>query len=899
MTVRALLPIFAAVLFVIFPADAQIGCPSAQPVPPELRLPVTLPPGEPVAFERQVLSYFSKYEYRKLGWCSDKEVRDTGPFIDNTSYGTHTAVRIYYSPEVIKWLTDGRQDAPPDGAVIIKEQYGPAAPAAKYQSLSDQSLRPTDWTFMIRKASASKDGWFWGEVWSTPAMPNSPTQYPNAGFDLYCLRCHASAEKAYTFSSLKNIKAFPGDPITFKVDDSWRRPSFDRLQSALVPKPLEFAQLDYGDAQKRVLLLQREEKSQPKPAPDTVEMSRLKFVPPSGITQLQSLPPEPLDHAGTTKDGVPQFLTSDNCLGCHSAATTPPGGPSMWIAQGPGINVSPYGEWRWSPMGLAGRDPIFYAQLESELAYVSRLPDKGLPQTVINTCMQCHGAMGKRAFAAEHPNQNFQVDFVTERDPAQKGFRYGGLARDGISCAVCHHIADDGKPLDYFLEHYINGKFEVTKPEEIHGPFADDVLAPETMKAALGTAPKYNSFVESSRLCGSCHTIQLPVVDGHPSQQSVEQNTYIEWLNSQYQNEYGPPNPRAKTCQDCHMKGSYANEALEISVPQIQSRIALVQDKTYPMAEYLLPLDKIDVRYREQGYRRHELLGLNGFLLEMFGQFSDTLGVRTADYMSLATNDLQTAVGNVVQQAQHEAASMAISAAVSGGQLTADVSVTSLAGHRFPSGVGFRRAFLEFDVVDTDGKAVFSSGRTDSSGVILGAAGQPLPTEFFVGNQSQPHFDEKHPITNSGQVQIFEELTTDADGNFTTSFLRRDKVVKDNRLLPIGWSARGPDPSAPREFLEETHAIGTNSDPNYENGEGTAKVRYQIALPGGVDFSKLRVEATLYYQSIPPYYLRDRFGGANGPATKRLEYFVSHLSLAGTPFENWKLRVASATTTVR
>ena len=30
------------------------------------------------------------------------------------------------------------------------------------------------------------------------------------------------------------------------------------------------------------------------------------------------------------------------------------------------VNISPYGEWRASPMGLAGRDPVFYAQLESE-----------------------------------------------------------------------------------------------------------------------------------------------------------------------------------------------------------------------------------------------------------------------------------------------------------------------------------------------------------------------------------------------------------------------------------------------------------------------------------------------------------------------------------------------------
>ena len=37
-----------------------------------------------------------------------------------------------------------------------------------------------------------------------------------------------------------------------------------------------------------------------------------------------------------------------------------------------GLNVSPYGEWRWSPMGLAGRDPVFHAQLESEMSACSR-----------------------------------------------------------------------------------------------------------------------------------------------------------------------------------------------------------------------------------------------------------------------------------------------------------------------------------------------------------------------------------------------------------------------------------------------------------------------------------------------------------------------------------------------
>ena len=57
-------------------------------------------------------------------------MRDTGPWINNTYYGTHKAVRIYYSPGVMRWLTGGRNGAIPDGAMIIKEQFTP--PAARY-----------------------------------------------------------------------------------------------------------------------------------------------------------------------------------------------------------------------------------------------------------------------------------------------------------------------------------------------------------------------------------------------------------------------------------------------------------------------------------------------------------------------------------------------------------------------------------------------------------------------------------------------------------------------------------------------------------------------------------------------------------------------------------------------
>jgi len=54
------------------------------------------------------------------------------------------------------------------------------------------------------------------------------------------------------------------------------------------------------------------------------------------------------------------------------------------------------------------------------------------------------------------------------------------------------------------------------------------------------------------------------------------------------------------------------------------------------------------------------------------------------------------------------------------------------------------------------------------------------------------------------------------------------------------------------------------------------------------------LKATLHYQSIPHYYLTDRFKQApNKPATQRLYYLTSNLQTKGTAIENWKLQIAS------
>jgi hypothetical protein len=618
----------------------------------------------------------------------------------------------------------------------------------------------------------------------------------------------------------------------------------------------------------------------------------------------------------------------------------------MFIPVGAGgINVSPYGEWRWSPMGLAGRDPIFYAQLESELAFIERIPDRekreALRDMAVNTCFRCHGVMGKRQWDVDHgcdpassknpcaqPGRaQFEPGFVYIKDRADPHFKYGALARDGVSCTACHRAQATGpdKSLKYFLDNAITGLFQTGARDRIIGPFKDDEISPDPMKNALGIKPQHDDYIKSPRLCGSCHAIKLPVIDrpaGHGKKFSIEQATYLEWLNSRSQTEIAPVtacNPGAdspacgRTCQDCHMPRGYRNAfgGKEIVVDPIRTKFAVIEDQDYPQADHRMGLDKIRVRFRDSGFVRHELVGANAFVMEMFRQGNELLGVRLSDYMSGVDTGLASAIANTVRQVQSRTARIEVSVRPAAperpgrpGRIVADVTVANLTGHRFPSGVGFRRAFIEFLVLDKSGgqnRIIWSSGRTNSVGVIVDNDGKPLPSEFFEDNvdalAGEPqHFQQHHDIICSDQqVQIYEELTQDAQGRFTTSFLRRDKEsVKDNRLLPVGWTHSGPDPAnLSGVFLEATYPKGRAAkDPRYRDGSGTDVVTYEISLPDGLDPKSLSVQATLYYQSIPPYYLAMRFNEApDGPATKRLYYLASTLKVEGTAIADWKLRV--------
>ncbi|HEU4509916.1 MAG TPA: cytochrome P460 family protein [Pyrinomonadaceae bacterium] len=983
--------ILVSVLIIITPSTQAQTSPCAKAPESGLPLPSKFLPAKLPEFQAHLKTFLTSGKYRDLKWCEDKRLRDTGPYVNGVSYGVHPTVKIYYSPAVIDWLI--RNDANraiPDGSMIVKEQYTP--PVARYQLGPPSKIN--GWTIMIKDSKGSQDGWYWAEIWDAQCVDNNnpPFAVPYAGFGLYCVRCHASAAREHTFTYANNIKGFPGDPDSYFIDLSWATAPVSAHSSAPAQPCAESAasdrdvataghNTDSSDVQEQSLFRQMALLGTP-----TLSQQFVAFynsIGPVPLDKVKKFPGETYDHVfpqniGTTESkpapspNPNQFLTSDQCMGCHSGGTY--GNVMIYTgtkqADGstPVMNVSPYGEWRWSPMGLAGRDPIFYAQLDSEIEFVKEFfkndPAKVAEKIkqINNTCFKCHGVMGKRRMDDDHggPGKgDFEREIVyatydSNPQPSDKNaYIYGALARDGVSCMACHRIVEDKVPFEEFLKTRITGNFTTGNPREIFGPFKDDEIVTDPMNNAMGIKPKHDPYIKSSRMCGNCHTINLPLMDNpdaDPNKPHLEQVTYLEWLNSGYQNEVGT-NSKAQTCQNCHMPTKYSNSKGTLNIPLIQQPIAFIEDDQYPQTGNRLPDEKIRVRFRDKGFVRHQFQGMNVTLLEIFRQYmspyksngsnilaNPILGVRQNDYMS-GLDDLSTAIDAFVQQAQNSTAEVSVSpATISNQKLIADVKVTNKAGHRLPSGVGFRRAFLEFRVVDNEsGKTVWCSGCTNELGVIMNGTGiERLASELFdvykdgskpadhnyptgCNNKYQPGVNPQHyqphffwdtqkntgtAITRQDQVQIYEELNLNIQCVMTTSFLRRDFQLKDNRLLPFGWSKTGPrkaDGSSfiPADYLHETYPVSVGSDPSYADGSGTSVVRYEIPL-SAFAARNVTITATLNYQSIPPYFLRDRFTQApNSPATQRLYYLTSNLQTKGTPIENWKFQITSASQTAQ
>lgn len=307
----------------------------------------------------------------------------------------------------------------------------------------------------------------------------------------------------------------------------------------------------------------------------------------------------------------------------------------------------------------------------------------------------------------------------------------------------------------------------------------------------------------------------------------------------------------------------------------------------------------------------------------MARQFPEILGLPKIDPM-LVSKGIPPVVhteNRIFESARSDVADVHVAdVTLNATHLRANVEVINHVGHKFPSGVGFRRAFLEFDVLDADGEILWASGRTDDVGRIIGSNGDPVVGEIWWGPQCtlpadrekrphQPHFQE---ITAQDQVQIYQELvaappnkvdvscghTAEPEGMLTTSFLSICAEVKDNRLLPRGYLDVGKRREISRAFgagddlAEDAGATAIGNDPDYVTGGGDKLV---YAVPRAeLSGTPASVRARLYSQATPPFYLQDRFCTAEGPDTDRLFYLTGHLNLSDTSATGWKLLISDS-----
>ena len=132
--------------------------------------------------------------------------------------------------------------------------------------------------------------------------------------------------------------------------------------------------------------------------------------------------------AAKSAGGPEEFLTSDQCANCHDATGTLAGFiPNMIFGgQSPTpTNLSQFGEWRYSMMGLAGRDPIFFAQLDTESTLHGHLTGHADGAAFVQDfCLRCHGVMGQRQFHIDKGNgPNTLLTRAVLQDPNQNTAR--------------------------------------------------------------------------------------------------------------------------------------------------------------------------------------------------------------------------------------------------------------------------------------------------------------------------------------------------------------------------------------------------------------------------------------------------------------------------------------------
>lgn len=551
----------------------------------------------------------------------------------------------------------------------------------------------------------------------------------------------------------------------------------------------------------------------------------------SSIPALAKQAPEPAKQY--SKPGAPlanfttaNFIGSSHCSMCHEN-----------LEDSEGNDVSITNHWRGTMMANAAKDPFWQAKVKSE---AQRNPS--LTKEIEKKCVPCHMPMawiqagsGMEKFGPAGTAGVFE-QLLDKNSPLHEA------AMDGVSCSFCHQIQQTGlNTAKSYNGQFIIDTSTLAPERPIFGPYIE--VYQETMITTLGFTPVYGEHTSSSGLCATCHTLYTPFVDaaGVVRGEFAEQTVYLEWLQSAYGKGGDKNNQKFLTCQNCHM-------------PQAAPGNMLIAN---PAHKNVKPKDR---------FSKHNFVGGNVLMLNILHDHIAPLK------LTASTENVQATKNRTLKQLQDDTAKLSIPKVQKGlSGMTTVIKVENMVGHKFPTGFPSRRTWIHFTIVNGIGDMIFESGK-------------PLPDGNVAGDNSddqngyEPHYDL---ITKPDEVQIYEAVMRNTDGEVTYTLMRAAAYLKDNRLLPYGFNkqAASPDIRVAGQAERDENFIG-----------GSDEVTYATAL--GTHSGPFTIRAELLYTPISYAFMSDLGGDDNLAAVSR---FKRHYDRA----DNTPVTVAIAQKTIR
>lgn len=499
---------------------------------------------------------------------------------------------------------------------------------------------------------------------------------------------------------------------------------------------------------------------------------------------------------------------SDSCASCHNDPTMIINTPIPDVTR----NVSIGTAWETSVMANATRDPYWHAVVASELHNFPMLED-----TINDKCTVCHAPMANDFAKKEGvdlrlfdkgsiDNGDFQqgIYSMTEEDEL---FNH---AMDGVSCTLCHQMED----VNFGNDESMTGGYTIlgsptgdNADRPAYGQYTDPDVG--YMRQQAGFLPQYGAHISTSESCATCHNLNLTPV--HPNGDEIEgathfaeQAIYTEWLNS----DYSMGGSKEATCQGCHM-------------PKVDEPVYLAQGSPEKRTEFA----------------EHVFLGANTVMQDMFNQYSEQLGIKPG-------LDFEGAIARNREFLTTSADVTLSQGSVSDGTLSFDVNIENHTGHKLPGGYHSRRVYLHVQVLDMNGQLVYESGKINADGSIDGVSEDANPASW------EQHYDV---ITSPSQVQVYQTIVGNSDGDRTHSLLDGTHYLKDNRLLPSGMNkfTIEQDTSLPESFGTFGKAM---EDPDFNGGTDTVTYQLQVGMSG-----PFTVSAELRYQPFSFGHLKQLF----------------------------------------